>query len=196
MADAIEFLRDRALGEIKDASSTVSQNARAIGIGLALVLYTLVFDSDEHGWLVQYRTPLFIAAICGIACLALDYLQYHCMIWQNRVVLSTLAAEKQRIIELAETEPARAEAQAERLLNATDTVGDAAKSAYLREFCFHAKFVVMLVGVGAMVLITFEALMFPSRPPSSNATTTVSSPTAPAAPAASPAKPASTTPAR
>src|SRR5579872_6841891 len=116
MADPLEFVRDRALGELKDASSTVSQSARTIGIALALVLYTLVFGEDKHGWLVQYRSWLFIAALCGIVCVSLDYLQYYCMIWQNRVVLSTLAARKQAILEKSERQPAQAEIEAEELL--------------------------------------------------------------------------------
>src|SRR4051794_21995746 len=116
MASALEYIRDRTVDEIKYASSTVSQNARAIGIGLSLLVYSLVLTGDKTNFVRQHPYELILAGSLGVLCILLDYLQYYCMIWENRAVIGTIRAERTIILELAKTDPAAARARAEQLL--------------------------------------------------------------------------------
>jgi hypothetical protein len=162
MSNPIEFARDRATDEIKYASSTVSQNARTIGIGLALVLYGLAFGEDKHHWLDLHRTALIAAAACGVACIALDYLQYYFTIWENQWVLSNLESRKQAIIIEEAHDPVRALQMATDLLASADKLADSTCSAKLRDICFHLKFVVAMVGVGIMAYVMTLVLTAPA----------------------------------
>jgi hypothetical protein len=161
MANPIEFARDRAAEQIKYASSTVSQNARTIGIGLALVLYSLAFGEDKRGWLDVYRTPLIAAAAFGIACVVLDYLQYYFTIWENRSVLGTLEQRKQEIISLSHTDAVGARQLAVNLLASADKLSEKSIWARLREACFHLKFAAAVAGVGMMVFVMWQVLNAP-----------------------------------
>jgi hypothetical protein len=158
MASRFEYVRDIATEEIKYASSTVSQNARAIGIGLSVVVYTLVLAGDKSNFIQQHACLLGVAAVCGVLCVALDYLQYYAMIWENRSILGTLRAERQDIRVLAKTDKAKARQRAEVLLASLDNLRGRSPWAKVREFCFHAKFVAAMLGSVVIVVLIWNAV--------------------------------------
>jgi len=147
MASPFEYIRDRTTDEIKYASSTVSQNARTIGIGLVLIVYTLVIAGDKAAFIHQYRFELGLAGLCGVLCVALDYLQYYFVIWENRSIAGTLRTEKLDILALEKTDPQAALERTHALRQSLDFLRSKNPWSKRREFCFHAKFVVAMVGV-------------------------------------------------
>src|SRR5579862_2280876 len=108
MATPFEYVRDRAADEIKYASSTVSQNARTIGIGLVLLVYSLVIAGDKSDLIRQYKWELAWAGLFGVLCVVFDYAQYYFVIWENRSIAGTLRETKIAILELEKTDPATA----------------------------------------------------------------------------------------
>jgi hypothetical protein len=155
MPSPFEYVRDRAADEIKYASSTVSQNARTIGIALVFVVYSLVAAGDKAGFIRHFRIELLLAGLFGILCIALDYLQYYCVIWENRSIVGTLRAEKIAILELEQTDPPAALARMYQLRQSLDFLRARTPWSRRREWCFHAKLVAAMLGV---LLLAFTTL--------------------------------------
>ncbi len=164
MASKLEYVRDRTVDEIKYASSTVSQNARTIGIGLSLLVYTLALAGDKTSFIRQHRLELILAGTFGVLCIVFDYLHYYFMIWENRSVIGSIRAEKAAILRLARTDPAAARLRAEQLLQAADNLRERTSWTKLREGCFHAKFAVAMLGSLTVIYMIWEILMAATRP--------------------------------
>jgi hypothetical protein len=164
MASPFEYVRDRAADEIKYASSTVSQNARTIGIGLVLVVYSLVIAGDKTGLVQQHRIELALAGLCGVLCVALDYLQYYFVIWENRSITGTLRAEKVAILALERSNPQAAQARAMRLRQNLDFLRSRNPWSKRREYCFHAKFAVAMLGVLIVAVMIVRVVLGGAEP--------------------------------
>jgi len=156
MAKPLETVVASAREEIKYASTTISQNARAIGIGLSLIVYTLVLAGDRSAFIAEHRLALVFAAGFGIACIVLDYLQYYCMMWENRSVLATLRAEKAAIAALVRHDPNAAADKAQQLIASLDTIHANTGWSLAREVCFHLKFLVAMLGSIAVVYLIWS----------------------------------------
>lgn len=159
MASPFEYIRDRTADEIKYASSTVSQNARTIGVGLVLVVYTVVIAGDKTAFIRQYKIELGLAGLCGVLCVAFDYLQYYFVIWENRSIAGTLRAEKLAILALEQTNPKAALERATLLRQSLDFLRSKNPWSKRREFCFHAKFVVAMLGVLIVAVMILRVVL-------------------------------------
>jgi uncharacterized membrane protein (Fun14 family) len=96
------------------------------------------------------------AALFGILCIALDYLQYYFVIWENRSIVGTLRAEKIAILGLEQTDPSAAQARASQLLQSLDFLRARTPWSKRREWCFHAKLVAAILGVFIVAVTTLR----------------------------------------
>lgn len=164
MPSPFEYMRDRTVDEIKYASSTVSQNARTIGVGLVLVVYSVVIAGDKGALIQNYKIELALAGLCGAFSVALDYLQYYFVIWENRSILGSLKAEKIAILALEAKDPQEALARATRLRQNLDFLRSKNPWRKPREFCFHAKFGVAMLGVLAIAEMIVRVMVASPEP--------------------------------
>jgi hypothetical protein len=153
VASPFEYIRDRAVDEIKYASSTVSQSARTIGVGLIVAVYSLVVAGDKGAFIREHRIELALAGISGALCVALDYLQYYFVIWENRSINGSLRMEKFAILQLEKSDSKAANDRAIRLRENLDFLRAANPWSKWRERFFHAKFVTAMVGVSVMAVM-------------------------------------------
>jgi len=161
MAKPLETVVASSREEIKYASTTISRNARTIGVGLSLIVYTLVFAGDRSAFIAEHRIALVFAAGFGIACIVLDYLQYYCMMWENRSVLESLRREKAAIAALVEDDPDAAADRARQMIASLDTIHANTGWSWAREACFHLKFLVAMFGSVAVVYLIWS-LVWPA----------------------------------
>lgn len=161
MASQFEYIRDRAVEEIKHASKTVSENARTIGIGLALAVYTLVLTGEHQEILRQHKQQLVLASFFGVMCVALDYLQYYFMIGENRSILRTMREQRDQVRQLVGSEPEKAKELARQFLVEADRLRESTLWSTAREFCFHAKFVCAMFGALVLVGLIWALLTIP-----------------------------------
>jgi hypothetical protein len=159
MLEPIEYHRDRANDEIKYASSTVSQNARTIGVGLVVVVYSLVIASDKASFVREHHIELISIGVLGILCVAFDYLQYYFSIFENNFVLMTLQAEKIEISNLLQTDKSAANARFNQFMRNLDFIRQKTRWSKLREICFHAKFVFAMLGASIIIYMILRLVL-------------------------------------
>jgi hypothetical protein len=84
--DELRRVVDQAREDVSAATATMSTILRNVGIGLSLLLYTLVIGKDEGKLLTQYGRPIIAASLAGILCLLADGLQY-LFLWRRKLKL-------------------------------------------------------------------------------------------------------------